>query len=107
MGIFDDVTSMTIGGKDVESLKIGTTVIWQKTSPTPTVKEATHFYQSGKYLYLYNSSNVGIGGKTVKRYRNGSLDSTLTTNGNGRISYTSGRTYEFEEDNDYYGCTYP
>lgn len=107
MGIFDDVTSMTIGGKEVESLKIGTTVIWQKTSPTPTTKIATHLTQSGSYLYLYDANNNPLASKPIKVYRNGNYRTTSTTNSSGRISYSNKDTYEFEEDSQYYGCTYP
>ena len=102
-GIFDDVKSMTINNKDVASLKIGNDTIWQK----PSTKIATHFTQSGSYLYLRDSNNTGLASKTVKRYRNGSLNSTLTTNSNGRVSYSSRYTYQFEGDSTYEGCTYP
>lgn len=105
MGIFDDVTSMTINNKDVASLKIGTTILWQK--PQPATKIATHFTVSGSYLYLRDANNTGLASKTVKRYRNGSLNSTLTTNSNGRVSYSSKYTYKFEGDSTYEGCTYP
>ena len=107
MGIFDNVISMTIGGKDVESLKIGTTIIWQKTSPTPTTKIATHITKSGNYLYLYDANNNPLASKSVKAYRNGKLQNTYTTNSSGRFTYNSRYNYEFEEDSNYYGCTYP
>ncbi len=107
MGIFDDVTSMTINNKDVDSLKIGTTVLWQKTSPTPTTKLATHLTKSGSYLYLYDENNTALASKPIKVYRNGNYRTTSTTNSSGRISYSSKDTYVFEEDDTYYGCTYP
>lgn len=105
MGIFDNVTSMTINNKDVASLKIGTTILWQK--PQPATKIATSLTKSGNYLYLRDENNTALAQKPVKRYRNGSLNSTLTTNGNGRISYGSNYTYVYEGDSTYEGCTYP
>lgn len=104
-GIFDNVTSMVVNNKDVASLKIGNDTIWQKTSPA--TKIATHFTVSGSYLYLRDANNTGLASKTVKRYRNGSLNSTLTTNSNGRVSYSSRYTYQFEGDSTYEACSYP
>ena len=106
MGIFDNATSIVINNKEVQSIKIGDDVLYQKSGGTPT-KIATHFYKSGSYLYLRDSNDNGIASATVKRYRNGSLNSTLTTNSSGRISYSSRYTYTYEGDSTYEGCTYP
>ena len=106
MALFDNVTSMTINNKDVQSLKIGTTVLWEKAGPTPS-KIATHITHSGSYLYLYDSSNNPIASASVEAYRNGKLQNTYTTNRSGRFTYNSRYNYIYEGDNTYEGCTYP
>lgn len=105
MGIFDDVASMTINNKEVQSLKIGTATIWEK--PSSPSKIATHITKSGSYLYLYDSSNSPLKQKQVKAYRNGSLYNTYTTNNSGRFTYSSRNSYVYEGDSTYEGCTYP
>lgn len=106
MALFDNVTSMVINNKEVQSLKIGTATIWEK-QVTPTTKLATHITKSGNYLYLYDVNNTALANKSVKAYRNGKLQTTYTTNSNGRFTYNNKYNYEFEGDNNYYGCTYP
>lgn len=107
MGLFDNAKTVTINNKEVKSLKIGTAIIWEKgDSPTPT-KLATHITKSGNYLYLYDENNTALASKPVKAYRNGKLQNTYTTNSSGRFTYNNKYNYEFEEDSNYYGCTYP
>ena len=105
MALFDNVTSMTINNKDVASLKIGTTILWQK--PSPPSKIATHITKSGNYLYLYDSSNNPISGASVEGWRNNKLQNTYTTNRNGRFTYNSRYNYIYNGDSTYEGCTYP
>ena len=105
MGIFDNATSITINNKDVSSITIGTAIVWQK--PSPQTKIVTRLTKSGNYLYLRDANNNALASKTVKRYRNGVAQTSVTTNSSGRISYSSRYTYEYEGDSTYEGCTYP
>ena len=105
-GIFDNASTVMIGNKEVQSMKIGTAVIYEKSGPAPA-KISTYFYRSGSYLYLRDVNDNPLANKSVKDYRNGNLRNTLTTNSNGRISYSSRDNYVFEGDSTYEGCTYP
>lgn len=105
MGIFDNANKVMIGGKEVQSIKVGTGVIYEK--PVTPSKIATHITKSGNYLYLYDANNNPLASKQVKAYRNRKLQNTYTTNSNGRFNYNNKYNYEFEGDSTYEGCTYP
>ena len=103
MGIFDNVSSIVINNKEVQSFKIGTAKIWEKPSSS---KIATSITKSGNYLYLKDANGKALASKQVKAYRNGSLYTTYTTNSSGRFTYSSRNSYVYEGDSTYESCNY-
>jgi hypothetical protein len=50
--VFDDVATITIGGKEVQSIEIDGGVIWEKESPTPSTRSVTIKTSSSGILEL-------------------------------------------------------
>ena len=97
--IFDNATGLTIGNKEVASIKIGEATIYEKEEPSRTVS-----------FTVLSESETPLSGYTVQLAVGDSVGTTVTTNSDGvgtfntvtdgtyrvGVSYLSGSSYSIK-----------
>ena len=100
-GIFDDVSSITIGNKEVASIEIEGGVIWEKESPTPTITITCKKSDSGNISLLTNVQ-ITLNGETKRTDSEGVVSFENVPDGTQEITADTGssvRTQNITIDN--------
>ena len=117
MGIFDNVNSVTINDKEVQSIVISSNgaIIYEKSGSSKIATEiilSQRVNQALNMMKLQDVNGNGLGGKEVKLYYDGEeLSSSTTSTKSGRVGTfvmqnSNHWCVKFEGDNDYESCIY-